>query len=268
MNERLPSQLEWLQDAGEKQARETYEAAAPTYDLFTAHHEYEAWIDELLPPLKRHGLTKGHLLDVGCGTGKSFIPMLGRGWEVTACDASPSMLGLARKKTDDARLEVADLRRLSQLGEFDLVWALGDVLNNLLSMDDLLVGLQGMHQNLKPNGLLMFDLNTLRTYRTIFSQREITERDGMRMTWNGLASSDTLPNSVCTAEVRVEKADIDQGHEMHMHVQRHFPEDQILSALTSVGLECLDVLGQHQDSRGLQASVDEAVHAKAVYIAR
>jgi SAM-dependent methyltransferase len=190
--------------------------------------------------------------------------MLERGWEVTACDVSPSMLELARKKTDDARLGVADLRRLPHLGKFDLVWALGDVLN----MDELLVGLQGMHRNLKPNGLLMFDLNTLRTYRTIFSQREITERDGTRMTWNGLASNDTPPNSVCTAEVRVEKADNDQEHEMHMHVQRHFPEDQILQALTVAGLECLDVLGQHQDSRGLQPLVDETVHIKAVYIAR
>jgi hypothetical protein len=39
MNEPLSSQLEWLQDAGEKQARETYEAAAPIYDLLTAHRD-------------------------------------------------------------------------------------------------------------------------------------------------------------------------------------------------------------------------------------
>ena len=35
------------------------------------------------------------VLDVACGTGKSFMPFLARGWDVTACDLSPAMLARA-----------------------------------------------------------------------------------------------------------------------------------------------------------------------------
>ena len=93
-----------------------YEAIAPFYDDFTAHHDYELWLGNLLPKLERHGLRGERLLDVACGTGKSFIPMLERGWEVTACDISASMVELARAKVGDAaELSVADMRDLPEL---------------------------------------------------------------------------------------------------------------------------------------------------------
>src|SRR5882762_1378125 len=90
-------------------AEQAYEAIAPVYDDFTAHHDYELWLGNLLPNLEEQGLQGRRLLDVGCGTGKSFIPMLERGWEVTACDISPQMLDKARGKVGRAaRLSVAD----------------------------------------------------------------------------------------------------------------------------------------------------------------
>jgi len=44
------------EEAGEPSAELTYEAIAPVYDLYTAHHDYELWLGNLLPELKRHGL--------------------------------------------------------------------------------------------------------------------------------------------------------------------------------------------------------------------
>src|SRR3954451_22166659 len=87
--------------AGDQDSRDAeiaYEAIAPVYDDFTAHHDYELWLGNLLPKLEDRGLSGRRLLDVGCGTGKSFIPMIERGWEVSACDISPSMVELARAK--------------------------------------------------------------------------------------------------------------------------------------------------------------------------
>src|SRR3954453_2540364 len=126
-----------------------YEAIAPVYDDFTAHHNYELWLGNLLPELKRHGLRGNRLLDVACGTGKSFIPMLNRGWEVTASDISPAMVELARGKVGDAAdLSVADMRELPDFGQFDLVWCLDDAVNYLLSGEELEQALSGMHRNL------------------------------------------------------------------------------------------------------------------------
>ncbi|HWB68413.1 MAG TPA: class I SAM-dependent methyltransferase, partial [Solirubrobacterales bacterium] len=73
-------------------AKLAYEAIAPVYDEFTAHHDYELGLGGLLPELERRGLRGKRLLDVGCGTGKSFLPMLERGWEVSGCDISAGMI--------------------------------------------------------------------------------------------------------------------------------------------------------------------------------
>ena len=89
-------------ETGGDWAQRTYEAMAPVYDDFTAHHEYDAWVADLLKLLERRGLAGKRLLDVACGTGKSFLPMLPRGWQVTACDISPAMLERAREKVGDA----------------------------------------------------------------------------------------------------------------------------------------------------------------------
>ena len=57
-----------------------------------------------------------------------------RGWKVVGCDVSPAMIELAKRKADDSvRLEVADMRELPTFGEFDLVWALTDPLNQIVS---------------------------------------------------------------------------------------------------------------------------------------
>jgi SAM-dependent methyltransferase len=246
-----------------------YEAIAPVYDDFTAHHDYELWLGSLLPELRRHGLRGDRLLDVGCGTGKSFLPMLERGWKVTACDISPSMLELARAKaTDDVELSVADMRELPVFGEFDLVWALDDAVNYMHDGEELRRALSGLRSNLAPGGLLMFDVNTLRAYRTFFAETERVERGGHTMVWRGLASADAEPGTLAEARFEVEgPAGGGRAVESHVHRQRHFPEAEVLAALADTGLQCLEAIGHGYDVV-LQQPIDELVHTKAVYIAR
>ncbi|MEX2107226.1 MAG: class I SAM-dependent methyltransferase [Solirubrobacterales bacterium] len=257
-------------ERGPRWAEIAYEAIAPVYDDFTAHHNYELWLGNLLPKVEAHGLRGRRLLDVACGTGKSFIPMLDRGWEVTACDISASMVELARAKVGDAaRLSVADMRDLPKLGEFDLVWCLDDAVNYLLSTDELEQALSGMRANLGPGGLLMFDVNTLQCYRTFFAEEVVIERDGRRLIWRGRASADTQPGSISEASFEVEPLGEGAGPPIapELHRQRHFPEAEVLAAMERAGLECLDVFG-HRDDAIPQQPLDENVHSKAVYIAR
>jgi SAM-dependent methyltransferase len=244
---------------------------AVAYDDFTAHHEDEAWIADLLAALRGHGLRGNRLLDVGCGTGKSFLPMLPRGWQVTGCDVSPSMLELAREKAGEAvRLEAADMLALPRFGEFDLVWALDDTLNYLLGAEELLRALTGMRENLAPSGLLLFDLNALLAYRTFFAETTVVERQGRRMVWRGLAAPDVAPGSTC--EARLEIAPYGEGEEHGeatalTHRQRHFPQAEVLDVLKLAGLECLDTYGIYTDGIRKQP-LDESIHTKAIYVAR
>jgi SAM-dependent methyltransferase len=257
--------------AGENWAERTYEAMAPVYDHFTAHHDYEAWIGDLLIVLERNGLQGRRLLDVGCGTGKSFLPMLPRGWEVTGCDISASMVELAREKAGDSvRLAVADMRDLPRFGEFDLAWALDDAINYLLGAEELEQAFVGMRKNLVAGGLMLFDVNTLLAYRTFFAETEIVERGGWRLTWTGKATADAAPGSTC--ESTLESIPLDgagdgaEASTLH-HRQRHFPEAEVLATLERAGFECLDVYGHGLDGVPRQP-LDESIHTKAIYVAR
>lgn len=253
---------------GSEGAEWTYEAMAPLYDDFTAHHDYELWLGNLLPKLRGHGLSGRRLLDVGCGTGKSFLPMIERGWEVTACDISPSMLEHARAKARSAaRLSVADMRKLPVFGEFDLVWALDDAVNYLLSGADLASALSGMRANLAPGGLLMFDVNCLQTYRSFFAEEQRVRRGGRTLVWRGRGSPDAASGSTSEACFEVEGGADAERFGSHAHRQRHFPEAELLQGLEDAGLECLDVFGHGFDAVPKQP-VEELVHSKAVYMAR
>jgi SAM-dependent methyltransferase len=255
-------------EAQGRSAEQAYEAIAPLYDEFTAHHDYKHWIGNLLAALERHGLSGNRLLDVGCGTGRSFLSMLEQGWEVTACDISPSMLELARAKAGDrARLSVADMRELPVFGEFDLVWALDDAVNYVLSLDELEAVLRGMRTNLAAEGLLMFDVNTLGTFRAFFAEEEVIERGGRRYVWTGTTAADAPPRSLGEARLEATEADGVAAIETHVHRQRHHPEADVLEALREAGLECLDVFG-HDHVGGLEQPVEELRHTKMVFIAR
>lgn len=248
-------------ETGGDWAQRTYDAMAPVYDDFTGHYESEAWIADLVKLLERHGLTGKRLLDVGCGTGTSFLPMLAQGWEVTGCDISPAMLALAREKAGEAvQLAVADMLDLPEFGEFDLVWALDDAINYLLSPEELARALAGMRANLAPTGLLLFDVNELQAYRTFFAETTVVEREGRQLTWRGLASADVPPGSICESEMEVAPG------EVLTHRQRHFPEAEVRAALAQAGLECLDVFGHGLD--GIPTQPLEPTHTKAIYIAR
>jgi SAM-dependent methyltransferase len=248
-------------------AERTYEAYAPVYDVFTAHYDYDGWLADLILLLERHGLSGRRLLDVGCGTGKSFLSLLPGGWQVTGCDISSSMLALAREKAGEAvDLVRADMRALPRFGEFDLVWALDDAVNYLLSVEELTNALAGMRGNLAPGGLLLFDVNSLHAYRTFFAETETVEREGHRLVWNGLAEPDVAPGSICESRLEIDPDKPGGGGEC-THRQRHFTEAEALAALERAGLECLGVYGQGLDGIPRQP-LDELVHTKAVYVAR
>lgn len=248
-------------------ALRAYEALAPVYDGFTVELDYEPWLSEVLPRLERYGLSGNHLLDVGCGTGESLIPMLERGWRAVGCDISPAMVEIAGEKIGGrARLAVADMRQLPCFGTFDLVWSLNDSINYLVDRAELRAALDGMHINLDDGGLLVFDLNTLLTYRTFFAERHVVEHGGGRLIWIGRASTEQPPGSICEATFEVDGKLGLERVEAHTHRQRHFPEAEVLSALENTGLTLLNVFGQNQGGR-LEQPLDESRHVKALYVA-
>jgi SAM-dependent methyltransferase len=259
-------------EARDCRALRAFEAMAPAYDDFTALYDYEGWLADLLAVIEQCGLRGNRLLDVACGTGKSFLPMLPRGWEVSACDLSPAMLKRAREKTGaSVELLLADMRNLPKFGEFDLVWALDDALNYLLSTRELEDALRGMRNNLADGGLLLFDVNQSLVYRTFYSETSSLEHGDRRFIWQGLGQTSDPSGSVYESRLDVESISRDTSgdcrEETSFHRQRHFSEREVRDGLDRASLECVEVYGHGLDGIPRQP-LDLAAHTKAIYIAR
>src|SRR4051812_24576354 len=252
-------------------AAAAYDGLAPHYDALTVGHDYDRWIDVLERLGREYGLSGKRLLDVACGTGKSFLPMLERGYEVMACDLSPAMVERAGTKVvgHPAEVFVADMRRLPELGVFDLVTCLDDAVNYLVTSDELRAALEGFARNLRPGGLAIFDANTLTTYRTTFAGDAAMEADGASFRLLGEGSADAAPGGFASLWIEVVAPGPD-GRPQRLrtrHRQRHHPRAEVERAVTAAGLELAAVRGQFTSAR-LDEEADEERHTKLVYIVR
>lgn len=248
---------------------DAYRDFARFYDAFTAGSDYEAWTDHVLALARSHGLRGIELLDVACGTGNSFVPLLRRGFHVTACDISDAMLAEAARKAPEAALLQTDMRALPKVGAFDLVTCFDDSLNHLLDEDGLASAFTSMGTNLGSAGLLLFDLNTLRAYRTTFAADSVFVRDGTLFTCRGEARADAPPG--CEAAVQID-AFAPRGGGLYerlrtRQVQRHFPPHRVVALLAGAGLECLGVHGVLDDGSVVPAA-DETRQLKLLYAAK
>ncbi len=246
-----------------------YDAFAPYYDAFTAASDYDAWAREMLAHARANGLRGQRLLDLACGTGRSFAPLLERGFSVTACDSSVAMLAEARRRAPAARLVHADIRALPELGLFDLVTCFDDSPNYLLDERELGAALRGMRDCLAPDGLAVFDLNSLLAYRTTFARHEVSVAGETVFAWRGSSTPDAVAGCKASADLDIF---VPAGGELYTrvettHVQRHFPTEVVMVLLEAAGLECVTVHGVLPDC-SLATPADEAVHPKLVYTAR
>jgi len=256
--------------SGADSARAVYDVLAPLYDRFTAHHDHAAWAAQLEALAKRAGLAGRRLLDVGCGTGASAAPMLARGYEVAGVDISPGMLAAARERLGpDVRLECADMRALPLLGTFDLVWSVSDGLNYLLGETEPADALAGFARNLAPGGVVVFDVDTLASFRVLYTSLLVAQAEGAVVVFEGRAREELAAGSLAEAVVdHLEPADPPfWRRERAWHRQRHHPRERLEAALAAAGLRCVGVWGT--DGAGAsEQPLDELRHNKAVYIAQ
>ena len=115
--------------------------------------------------LRRHGITKGRLLDVACGNGRICIPMAKKGYHVAGVDLSSLYIEDAKKKAvkNHVRGEFicSDMRNLGRVvhGKFDAVLSVWTSIGYYgKRVDEKL--LKDIARLLKKKGLLLI-LNTM-----------------------------------------------------------------------------------------------------------
>jgi hypothetical protein len=161
------------------------------------------------------------------------------------------------------------MRRLPALGApADLLTCLDDAVNYLLDRGELLAALTGMRANLRPGGLLVFDVNTLATYRAVFCEG---------LTWTGGANTYTSlgearpvePGGLYATTLQAWRGRAAAGTLLAQsrHVQRHHGVREIERALLDAGLEPLGAYGSGADGAP-ERPPDEELHVKTVVVAR
>jgi SAM-dependent methyltransferase len=204
------------------------------------------------------------VLDVGCGTGRAFAPLISRGWNVFGCDVSEGMLAIAKEKYPDVPLLRADATDLPAWGfEFDFILLLGDVVNYLTEDGDLERCFEGVARNLAPGGLCLFDTNTIGQMRKVFGGTQSRWMSIGGWKWRGTGTAIVVGG---TFEAELSGTAV----EPRIHRQRHWTPKQVRDAETEAGLECLALLGQREEGMRILMSedLDEERDPKAIHIVR
>ena len=250
-----------------RETREAYDALADAYDALTADYCHDTWLAAIDALVRGLGAPGRRLLDLACGTGKSFVPMLARGYEVSACDVSPAMASRAARKAPAANVFVADMCTLGGSGGFDVVTCLDDALNYLLAEGELAAALRTVRANLGHGGIAIWDVNALLMYRTSFATDLVIDRDGFFIAWAGDASPDAEAGCIAEATIDVFTASgPGWSRTRSVHRQRHWPSAEVARIARHAGLRVVAMLGQRHGAI-LDPLVDESTHSKVLFVA-
>lgn len=103
------------------------------------------------------------IADIGCGTGRSFIPIYNAGYDIWGCDLHEDMVKAIQKKVkgkDKRRIKIGNVLDLPYDNHlFDIVISNG-VLHNLESYVQVQHAIAEMKRVLKPGGYLCLNLFT------------------------------------------------------------------------------------------------------------
>jgi len=115
----------------------------------------------LLEILRRAGIRRGLVVDLGCGSGIWAAELTRRGYLVLGIDITRAMIELARKRAPGARFVNASFLK-AKLPPCDAVTAIGECFNYTFDGRSNLKGLaqlfRRVHEALRPGGVFIFDI--------------------------------------------------------------------------------------------------------------
>jgi len=158
---------------------ESYKNFAEIYDILMDDVDYLAWSDYVEKLLARSGIRKGLVLDLGCGTGAITELLADKGYDMIGVDNSPEMLNIATAKKiesgNDILYLLQDMREFELYGTVRGIVSICDSLNYILTEEDLLKVFKLANNYLDPDGVFIFDLNTIYKYKEVMGEATFAE---------------------------------------------------------------------------------------------
>lgn len=186
---------------------ETYTDFASVYDELMDDTPYEEWCEFLMEVFRRYGADseqtdhagekamdknlaqeRNTVLDLGCGTGTLTELLARRGYDMIGVDNAPEMLQIAMEKRERSGLDILyllqDMRELELYGTVGAAVSVCDSLNYLLDEEDIVQTFERVNTYLYPQGIFVFDFNTVYKYQTVIGDATIAEnREDCSFIW-------------------------------------------------------------------------------------
>ena len=175
---------------------QAYGEFARVYDMFQDNVDYEAWGRWLKQQLASRGITDGLVLELGCGTGTMTELLAEAGYDMIGVDNSEEMLAEAMEKRVESGHDILYL--LQNMQEFELygtvraVVSVCDSMNYIIEEEDLEHVFSLVNNYLDPQGIFLFDMNTIYKYQTMIGDTTIAEnRDEGSFIWENSYDEET-----------------------------------------------------------------------------
>lgn len=219
-----------------------YETFARVYDTFMDEVPYDDWTDCLIREMKKNGIRDGLVLDLGCGTGQITKRLAGAGYDMIGVDSSADMLQIAQERS--AGLDILylqqDMRSFELYGTVRCVISTCDSLNYITEREDLLRVFRLVNNYLDPEGLFLFDMNSVCHYEQLCADNTFAEsRDDCSFIWeNSFDARSRINEYDLTLFLRREEGLYERFLETHK--ERAWSVEEVGALLGEAGLrlEC------------------------------
>ena len=216
---------------------------APYYDELMGSVPYALWADYVccLAAIAERPIEPGaNLLDLATGTGSVALQFAARGCRVTGIDVSKPMLLQARRKAAERGLPAtflcSDLSDFHLSSEFDFAVCLYDSLNYILEICHLKRAFANIRAALRADGLLIFDVNTLRALEAELFTQESPPGVPIQYRWKSRYDPATRTTSIkmhFVIQSSGESIDV-------LHRQRAYSEEELRQLLSEAGFAAIE----------------------------
>lgn len=266
---------------------EAYTNFAQVYDELMDDTPYEEWCAFLMGIFRRYGVgdaagavassgneasvinsnlaqERNTILDLGCGTGTLTELLAREGYDMIGVDNAEEMLRIAMEKRERSGLDILyllqDMRELELYGTVGAVVSVCDSLNYLLNEEDIVQTFDRVNNYLYPQGIFIFDFNTVYKYQTVIGDATIAEnREDCSFIWENYYHEDEEINEYDLTVFVAENQLFRRFQEVHY--QRGYRLSQMKALLERAGLEFLEAMDA--DTHGEVRQESERIYVVA-----
>ncbi|WP_297282013.1 class I SAM-dependent methyltransferase [uncultured Anaerococcus sp.] len=172
-----------------------YEDFSYIYDKLSFDLEYEKYASNILSLVEKNNIKKENMLELAAGSGMLTNFFFDEFENIDALDISTDMLNVFANKydVDNVNLIYYDMVEFENPNSYDLIVILLDSINYVTNPRDLERLFENCYKNLKPNGLLVFDINSEYKMNEVFgSNCYVYEYEDIFYTWDNFMEDELV----------------------------------------------------------------------------